>query len=262
MAEHCNLYDRARYYDVIFDRDVSKEIQFFLSTYKKLNQRDATGAIDIACGPGYHAMGFAAAGLRSYGLDLRGEMLRFGDQKAKGRSLKVDWLESDMRNFRLEKPVDIAVCMFDSLDCLISNDDLIAHFANMGNNLTPGGLYVIDLSHPVEVTFGHYKKFHYSGKREGVEVDIYWATNDPVYDLATGIAHVELEMHVNDHGEKIVVKDAAHERLMFPQEINLMVQMAGSMDLVGWYGDFAENQKLDFSDKSRRMIGLFQRKAK
>jgi len=259
VAEHCNLYDKARYYDIIFDRDVSSEISFFLNTYKRLNEKEAKSAIDIACGPGYHAMGFAKHGLKAYGLDLRGEMLRFGQEKANSKEVKVEWLESDMRHFKLDKPVDIAVCMFDSLDCLISNADLIAHFANMQANLTPGGLYVVDLSHPVEVTFGHYKKFHYSGAKGGIKVDIHWATNDPVYDLATGTAHVELEMHINDNGENIVVKDSAAERLMFPQEINLMVQIAGGLNLIGWLGDFNDHQQLDFSPNSRRMIGLFQR---
>ena len=222
MAEHCNLYDRASYYDVIFDRDVTSEIGFVRDVYRHFAGGEVNSVIDVACGPGYHARAFGRDGVRALGLDLRGEMLHFAADKAAKEGAAVEWLEADMRTFKLDRPVDVAFCMFDGLDCLLSNDSLTAHFAAVAANLTPAGLYIVDLSHPAEVSFEHYKKFHYRGSRDGVQVDIYWATNDPHYDLATGVAHVALEMHVDDHGKRFVVKDEADERLLFPQEIALL----------------------------------------
>ncbi len=259
MAEHCNLYDRATYYDVIFNRDVSSEVQFVRDVYKKYAKKDLGPVLDMACGPGYHARAFAKEGHKAFGLDLRAEMLKYANDGAKNDKVQVSWLEADMRKFDMPEKVDATFCMFDGLDCLLTNEDLVAHFRAVAKNLTPSGLYIIDLSHPAEVSFSHYKKFHYSGERDGVKVDIYWATNNPQYDLATGIAHVALEMHVNDHGKQIVVKDEANERLLFPQEINLLAEASGALKVVGWYGDFNMNQPLDHSEKSQRMIGVLQR---
>jgi SAM-dependent methyltransferase len=259
VAEHCNLYDRATYYDVIFNRDVTREVQFVKDAYARYAAKSIGPVLDMACGPGYHAKGFARQGHKSYGLDLRAEMLKFADDGAKKEKLNVHWIEADMRKFHLPEKVDATFCMFDGLDCLLSNDDLIAHFSAVANNLTPNGIYIVDLSHPKEVSFSHYKKFHYSGERDGAKVDIYWATNNPQYDLATGIAHVALEMHVDDNGKKIVVKDEADERLLFPQEISLLAESSGKLKVVGWYGDFDINQPLDHSEASQRMIAVLQR---
>ena len=260
MAEHCNLYDRAMYYDVIFNRDVAREVQFVRDVYRKHAGGEIKSVIDVACGPGYHARGFARSGVKAHGLDLRAEMLRFAaDEARKEGTPAVDWIEADMRTFKLAQPVDVAFCMFDGLDCLLSNENLVRHFEAVAGNLTKGGLYIVDLSHPAEVDFSHYKKFHYTGKRDGVQVDIYWATNDPHYDLATGIAHVALEMHVDDHGKKMVVKDEADERLMFPQEINLLAEQSKALKVVGWYGGFDVRQPLDHTPASVRMIGVLQK---
>lgn len=259
MAEHCNLYDRAMYYDVIFNRDVSREIQFVRDLYKKHVGSNVESVIDIACGPGYHARAFAREGVKAYGLDLRAEMLRFAEDAAKKEGAKVDWIEADMRTYSLPKPVDAAFCMFDGLDCLLTNENLVKHFQAVARNLTDKGLYIVDLSHPSEIDFAHYKKFHYSGKRDNVQVDIHWAVNNPQYDLATGIAHVTVEMHINDNGKDMVVRDSADERLMFPQEIVLMGELAQTLKVIGWYGDFDVNQPLDHSTKSQRMIGVLQK---
>ena len=261
MAEHCNLYDRATYYDVIFDRDVSAEIQFVRDAYAKFAGGKVSTVLDMACGPGYHAMAFAKTGVKAYGLDLRGEMLRFGEEKAKKAGVKVNWIEADMRTYQLDKPVDATFCMFDGLDCLLTNENLVKHFEAVGRNLTPKGIYIVDLSNPRECSFTHYKKFHYSGKRDGIQVDIHWATNDPHYDLATGIAtKVGVEMRVNDNGKEIVVRDEADERLMYPQEVNLLADLSKSLKVIGWFGDFNINQPLDRTPAgSQRMIAVLQK---
>lgn len=265
MAEHVNLYDRAKYYDVIFKRDVSKEIQFVEAAYAKFagTGRKVQSVLDIACGPGYHARAFADQGTPAFGLDLRGEMLRHGAEDAKKDGTNTEllhWIEADMRTFKLPKPVDAAFVMFDGLDCLLENADLIRHFQAVADNLTPKGIYIVDLSHPKEVSFGHYKRFHYTGNRDGVQVDIHWAINDPKYDLATGVAkNVGLELRVNDHGKEIVVRDYADERLMYPQEINLLAQLSQQLKVVEWFGDFDIHQPLDHSEKSQRMIAVLQK---
>ena len=263
MAEHCNLYDQAVYYDVIFNRDVSREVRFVRDVYARYHGGDVSAVLDVACGPGYHARAFARSGIQAVGLDLRPEMLRFAEDEARkertAAAASLQWTVADMRTFRLEQKVDVAFCMFDGLDCLLTNESLTRHFQAVADNLTPNGLYIVDLSHPSEVSFAHYKKFHYTGHRDGIQVDIHWATNNPRYDLATGVAHVALELHVNDRGKKIVVKDEADERLLYPQEINLLAQLSQKLAVVGWYGDFDINQPLDHTPASRRMIGVLQR---
>ncbi|MCB2108659.1 MAG: hypothetical protein KDE14_13210, partial [Rhodobacteraceae bacterium] len=70
MAEFNQVYARAAYYDIVFRRDVSHEVDFLLAEYKRLNGRDAASMLEIACGPGYHARQFARRGLATHRLDL------------------------------------------------------------------------------------------------------------------------------------------------------------------------------------------------
>src|SRR5689334_11208532 len=101
MAYHKALYAQATYYDIVFERDVSHELNFAFSMYRELNADKAPQAlIDIACGPGYHALQAAQRGLRTIGLDLREEMVRLGAEKAAALGVEVAWLAEDMRTFK------------------------------------------------------------------------------------------------------------------------------------------------------------------
>ena len=255
-----NLYQRAIYYDVIFDRDVSREADFITQAYQQYSGETGPAAVlDLACGPGYHALEFARRGVAATGLDLGKEMLTLAREKAAAQGLPVHWIEGDMRSFTLERPVDAAFIMFDGLDALLSNEDLVAHLRAVGQALNPAGVYLVDLTHPRECSFQSYGSYGYHGRRDGADVEIRWATNSPHFDLVTGVAEVELELHVRDNGREILVKDKARERLLLPQEIRLLAEKSGLLQVVGWHGDYDVRQPLDNSQASRRMIAVLQR---
>jgi SAM-dependent methyltransferase len=259
MAEHNTLYQNVAYYDLVFERDVRREVDFILAAYRHYAGGEAQATLEVACGPGYHTRALAQRGLRATGLDLNGAMIALARNKDEAAGIKATWIEADMRHIQLSEPVDVAFCMFDGLDALRRNADLIQHFQAIGANLTAKGLYLVDLSHPRECSFWHYTPFYYAGARDGVSVEIQWATNNPRYDLTTSVAHVELEMRVNDHGQQWVVHDSAEERLLLPQELCLLAELSGAMRVVGWHGDFDLAQPLDDSPASRRMIAIFQK---
>jgi SAM-dependent methyltransferase len=261
MAEHLNLYQRARYYDIIFDRDVSREVEFIQRAFQRYAGRPGPASVlDLACGPGYHALEFARRGVKATGLDLRAEMLALGEEKAAAAGLRLNWLEGDMRTFKLPEPVDAAFIAFDGLDALLTNEDLVRHFNAVAENLTPGGIYLIDLTHLRDCSLDRYGKFEYAGSRNGVQVQIHWATNSPKYDLVTGVAEVELAIVIRENGSETTVVDQAFERILDPQEIQLLCLLSGRLSPVGWFGDYDLAQPLDHSAASRRMLAVLQRK--
>ena len=260
MAEHLNLYQRARYYDIIFDRDVSREVEFIQRAFQHYAGRPGPRSVlDLASGPGYHALEFARRGVKAAALDLRPEMLALGAEKAAAEGLQLNWLAADMRTFRLPEPVDAAFIVFDGLDALLTNEDLLKHFQAVADNLTESGIYLVDLTHPRDCSYGDYGKFEYHGSRNGVDVEIHWATNLPKHDLVTGVAQVELEMLIRENGSEKRITDSASERLLFPQEIQLLCLLSRNLKPVGWYGDYDLGQPLDNSPASRRMLVVLQR---
>lgn len=259
MAQYHNVYQRAYYYDIAFKRDVSREVDFIAAVYRQQTGKALQSVLDIACGPGYHARTAARRGIRAIGLDLRPEMVAFARDQALAEGVEVTWLAADMRHFQLESPVDMALSMFDGLDALLTNEEIIQHFQTIAANLQPAGLYLIDLTHPRDNAVQDYGSFHYSGERDGVAVDIVWATNQPAYDIVSGVAQVEIEMTIKQNGSVQTISDTAQERLLLPQEIKLLAERAEVLTVVGWYGDFDLNQPLDHSPASRRMITILQK---
>lgn len=259
MAEHHNLYQRAVYYDIALERDVSREVEFIQQAYQHYAGKRLRAALDLACGPGYHARALAAQGVRAIGLDIRREMLDLAREKAANEGVDVTWLRGDMREFRLDRPVDMVLCMFDSLDALLSNADLVRNFQTVADNLTPGGLFLIDITHPRDCNYQEYGEYRYAGERDGVQVEILWAVEPPEFDLVAGSVRVAVEMHVDDHGEKQVIPDSAVERLLDPQELILLAQLSARLGAVGWHGDYDLDQPLDNSPDSTRMIGILKK---
>ncbi|HZD55159.1 MAG TPA: class I SAM-dependent methyltransferase [Anaerolineales bacterium] len=259
MAEHLNLYRRALYYDIALQRDVSREVGFLTAAYRHYTAGELGSVLELACGPGYHARAFAARGVRAAGLDLSREMLDLAGEKANAEGLDITWIKADMRSFRLENPVDMVICMFDGIDALLTNQDLIQNFRTVADNLNPGGLYLIDLTHPRECDYNHYGDFRYSGERDGVKVEILWATNNPQFDLVSAVARTDIEIRVNYHGKESLITDSAVERLLLPQEIILLAQLSEALQVVGWHGDYDLAQPLDHTPGSQRMICILQK---
>jgi SAM-dependent methyltransferase len=259
LAEHNTLYQNAVYYDIALSRDVTPEVDFLIAACHHYTGSNPQSVLDIACGPGYHAREFARRGIAAAGLDLRPEMLQLAREKAAEENLSVDWVVGDMRNFKLESPVHMAICMFDGIDALLRNEDFAQHFRAVAGNLMPGGLYVLEYTHPRECSLASYGKFHYAGERDGVKVEILWATNNPIFDPSTGVACVETEMRVEVNGNRLVIPDSACERLVTPQEIALLAELSGVLHVVGWHGDFDLDQPFDNSPASKRMIAVLQK---
>lgn len=259
MAEHDEFYQRALYYDIVMERDVTREVDFLVDLHRHFRGGEPQSILDIACGPGYHARDIAQRGIRAVGLDLRPEMIEFAREKDAQAGTEIEWHAADMRDFDIDAPVDVAGTMFDSLDALTKNEDLVQHFKAVARNLNPGGIYVIDLSHPRDTNHTYYRKFEYEGERDGLKVHVYWATNDPCYDIVDNTAYVELEIHIDEHGEKTVIKDSAWERLFLPVDLSLLAEMSGQFKLLGVYGNYDLDKRLDFSPESERMILAFQK---
>jgi SAM-dependent methyltransferase len=259
MAEHKQLYSNAFYYDIAFERDVSREVEFVLSVYQSLHNKMPGSALEIACGPGYHARALAKRGVQCAGLDFQADMVRLAKVKAQAEALQLGWIVADMRQFQLEQAVDLMLTMFDGLDGLLTNPDLLRHLQAVGNNLNPGGIYIVEIAHPRDINYEHYMDYHYHGERDGVDVEVVWGINHPTFDLVTGTTHTDIQIHVHEADQEVDIFDTAEERVIFPQELRLLADLTGTLKIVGWYGDFDMRQPLDYSPASKHMIVVFQK---
>jgi SAM-dependent methyltransferase len=252
VGEYIDIYRRAYYYDIAFRRDVTGEVEFLIELYRRHGHRPLRSMVDIACGPGYHSKAFAARGIKTYALDLQPEMVEFARSLAPESD--IHYLASDMRDFTLPVPVDLALNSFDSIDCLETHEQIVDHFGAVARNLTASGLYVIELTHPKDCSPSHYGDFRYDGERDGVRVVVDWAVNKPKFDPLTQIVECEVVMEVDDHGQRKTFRETARERFLSLPELVDLAQRSGALSFMRAYGDFRFDQPFDNSPGARRMI--------
>lgn len=111
-----------------------------------LKNNGITGGIllDLACGTGSLSVLFADMGYDVIGTDSSPDMLSRAMEKNNGRNIL--YLCQDMRELDLYGTVDCAVCSLDSINHLLTEDDVKAAFENVSLFMRPGGVFVFDVN--------------------------------------------------------------------------------------------------------------------
>jgi SAM-dependent methyltransferase len=258
MAELNDLYRYATYYDIIFKRDVGAEVDFLSGLFTRHRGRPPRSVLDLGCGPGYHARGYARRGVAATGLDWCVEMIRFAREEAEREGLQVEWRIGDMRSFELARPVDLAFCLFDSIDGLSSIEDFVDHFRAVAASLAPDGLYVIGQSHQRDTSIVDYGPFHYQAERNGCRVRLDWATDVATNTLAQ-TAEVEIVIEVEENGARDVFRHRTVESFATPLFLMAAARLSGAVEAFEWYGDYRLDQPYDDTPASTHCISVYRR---
>ncbi len=98
--------------------------------------------LDLCCGTGQLARLLADRGYRITGIDGSEEMLRFARENAP----EVEFIIADARSFKLGNSYHAVISTFDSLNHILSLEELTTVFKNVYNSLREGGLFLFDLN--------------------------------------------------------------------------------------------------------------------
>jgi SAM-dependent methyltransferase len=98
---------------------------------------------DVGCGTGAFLRSVARPGRRLYGVDRSPEMLRIAGRRLRGTGTLL--LRQDMRRLALPAPVEVLTCQHDTLNYLLSNEQLHRTFETFARNLIYGGHLLFDI---------------------------------------------------------------------------------------------------------------------
>jgi SAM-dependent methyltransferase len=98
--------------------------------------------LDVACGTGKSFLPLLRAGYSVTGCDISPAMLDRAAGKAPGVSLH----EADMRALPAFGEFDLATCLDDALNHLLTDAELVAALSGIRRNLAPGGVAVWDVN--------------------------------------------------------------------------------------------------------------------
>ncbi|HEX6291611.1 MAG TPA: methyltransferase domain-containing protein [Herpetosiphonaceae bacterium] len=172
-------------YAALYDRSGQLSFSVLMELYLRdlLRRHPVAGRalLDLACGTGTLAVMLAEQGWQVVGIDRSAGMLAEARRKAAQRAEPLDlrFVQGDMRDFALARPVDLVTCCYDTLNYLIDEADLRRCLEAVARSLVPGGLFCFDLA--TDYFLEHYW--------QGVEVEEFDAAIQVMqshYDRATG----------------------------------------------------------------------------
>ena len=140
--QHAPFTALARVYDAIMaDIEYDAWAGFILGYAADMGLTPGT-ALDLACGTGGLTRELHRAGLTVTGLDASGEMLKMAAERVPD----VRFVTGDLRTFALNERFDLITCVFDSLNNLMGDGELVQALGQCCAHLAPGGLLAFDVN--------------------------------------------------------------------------------------------------------------------
>ena len=136
-----NLYDgkMAAIYDAMYQTFVNYDEEY--AFYNKLiRENNCSSILEIGSGTGNLAKRFDENKQKYQGLDYSESMIEI----AKERNQNCSFIQGDMRDFKLDQPVDAILITGRSTSYLITNSDINKTFDALHKNINDNGIIIFD----------------------------------------------------------------------------------------------------------------------
>ena len=258
-------YSLPQIYDIAFDfRDVKGECDFLLSVGQAHLGRPVRSALELACGPAYHAREMAKRGIISHGLDNSPEMVAYANQLIAREKLNAEIIRADMCNFESFEKYDLCYILIASFAHLLTNRDILDNLNAVADCLNDDGLYIISTAHPRDFYGPDSPPEHepsWTNSRAGITVTTHWGGTNQQFDPLTEIDDVVISFTVETNGQTARYDFPEKLRRLSLQTFQALVQSSGRFALVDMYGDFDANIKISNAPESVRFIPVLQKLA-
>ena len=108
--------------------------------------REPDSILELACGTGNMSLRFSGKKKDVVGIDISGEMLNIARQKAKRKEKNIKFVQSDIRNFSLERKFALVFSVFDSINYILSLEELDQVFSNVARTVKDNGVFIFDMN--------------------------------------------------------------------------------------------------------------------
>ncbi|KAB1438111.1 class I SAM-dependent DNA methyltransferase [Candidatus Galacturonibacter soehngenii] len=136
----------ARVYDTFMDNIPYQEWAEYIKGLLQTYEVESGLVLDLGCGTGNLTQILAHSGYDMIGIDNSEDMLEIAMEKKYETNLDILYLLQDMREFELYGTVKAVVSICDSLNYILSEEELVDVFKLVNNYLDPKGIFIFDLN--------------------------------------------------------------------------------------------------------------------
>lgn len=188
----------ARYYDALVKDDAATNAWVdLITTHVPIGD-----VLELACGSGEITIALAHAGYTMHASDQSVDMIRVA--KAKQDSHLVEWSVQDMRSPMENITYDGILCLCDSFNYLLKDDEVRAFFQNVYDHLRDGGCFLMDM-HAMDRLIEFRDEYHETGHIAKEDVDVQWtivSEEDRIYQNFA-FYHPDGTMCLEQHQQRV-----------------------------------------------------------
>ena len=182
--------------------------------------------VDLGCGTGTLTELMYAKGYDMIGVDASGSMLNAAMEKKERSGSEILYLQQDMRELDLYSTVGTVLCVCDSVNYILEEEELLGVFSLVKKFLYPGGVFLFDFN-------TDYKYREVIGDATITETkedcSFIW---DNFYDVEEGINEYDLTVFVREEGELFRrFQETHYQRGYTLEQMRNLIEQAG-MDVV------------------------------
>ena len=101
--------------------------------------------LDIACGTGSLLMSLYSLNYKLSGFDYSYSMIAQAKQKLLSKGNDIPLWQEDIKLFSVKNPVDVIVCLYDSINYVLKIEEYNSIFKCIFEGLTKNGLFIFDI---------------------------------------------------------------------------------------------------------------------
>ncbi len=237
------MYERFAYvYDALMDLD------YYDYWYDLIESYHPRGVIvDFGCGTGSMLLALNQKDRDLTGIDLSPTMIEVAKQKANQIEADVTFDVANMIHYKHHSPIDLALCLCDSINYLMSTSDLNDFISHVSSQVKQDGLFILD--------------FHTTYKRDTLFADYHEQQDEVDYFLKWDVQKINdtvIEHHV-------VFKDYLDHFELDEVHQQMILDASYYIELLEKNGFIVVNHLLDFKPftnqkKGERHIIVAQKK--
>ena len=227
----------AKVYDLFMDNIPYEEWGAYLKRLLHENGVDDGLVLELGCGTGTMTEILAEAGYDMIGVDQSEEMLEEAARKREESGHEILYLCQDMREFELYGTVRAIVCVCDSMNYILEEEEVLGILTSAARNyLDYGGLFIFDLN-----TEYKYKEIlgeqTIAENRE--ESSFIW---ENYYDEDSHINEYNLTLFIKEHGDHYRKYEETHYQKSYSLDtIQKLAEMSG-LELLHIYDAFTHEE--------------------